>query len=265
MNPLSSSASSTFGRHATIVGLGYLGVSLAQAVYGRGRSLNAIKRQLTSDEAALPFAVCAAEFNDGDIWQRAPWRADTQADADWFILLPPSPLTDYAQVVARLVEAAHASQAARIILASSISVYGDAPRDCDEHSTLAPETASARAIVQAEQSVLASPLPNRILRLGGLYCAERHPLYSLLRKGQLPRPHAPANMLHRDAAVAALLAAADDADDAPSIRNIVQTPHPSRHEFYRQQAQMLGLTVPAYDADDQTSGKRVFSLYDTES
>lgn len=251
--------------HTVIIGLGYLGLPLAQVLFEQGHHLTAFKRHFTSDEAALPFAVHAFDFNDENTWQAKNWTVDVPTQADWYILLPPSPFADYPQVVARCLNMALATQARCLVFASSISVYGDAARDCDEHSPVAPETTAARAIVLAENILLNSQLENlAILRLGGLYCAARHPLYHILQQGYLKKANAAANMLHRDLAIAALRhAAAHTVGHA--IRNIVQTPHPSRSAFYTQQAQLLGLPVPDFDDKDNTKGKRIFSIYNTES
>ena len=78
-----------------ILGLGYLGLPLAQKLYKRGSRVCAVKRSLTSDDINLPIRLDTADLNRPDVFQTAFWQhwADKPT---WFCLLPPSPLTHYA-------------------------------------------------------------------------------------------------------------------------------------------------------------------------
>nr|DAY39173.1 MAG TPA: hypothetical protein [Inoviridae sp.] len=67
-------------------------------------------------------------------------------------------------------------------------------------------------------------------------------------------------MLHRDAAVDAFFQAALN-PNGRRIRNLVETPHPSRRDFYTAEAAKLGLPPPQFDPADESGGKTVFSLY----
>lgn len=245
-----------------ILGLGYLGRPLAEALYLRGHAVAALKRQYTSDDVALPIALNTADLDDEAVWTQPFWAEHWADKPVWVCLLPPSAVADYADTVGRWLALAERFQAAHVVLASSISVYGDAPRVCDEHSPTQPATASARACVAAEAMVLAGAVPQvSVLRLGGLYSAARHPLTRLGQRQPLPQPHAAANMLHQDRAVAALCCAIEH-PQGRRIRNIVETPHPTRQAFYRSQAALLGLPEPLFDHSDARPGKTVASCYD---
>lgn len=245
---------------AAILGMGYLGRPLAEALWLDGLRLSALKHRPASEDAALPFPVATADLNRPDIWQQPFWARDWADKQTWIALLPPSPFTDYAGIIARWVGLAEQFGINALVFAGSISVYGNSVRDCDENSPPQADTPSARAILAAETVLHRSRIANiAILRLGGLYCAERHPLYRIGNSGTpLARPHAPANMLHRDRAVAALARAAAE----PAGRytaNIVETPHPDRIGFYTAEAAKLGLPAPVSDPTDTNGGKRVFS------
>lgn len=250
---------------AAILGFGHLGRPLAEALYGQGRAVAALKRGLTSDDVCLPIALTAADLNAPEVWAQPFWARDWADKAVWYCLLPPSAVADYAGVIARWLALAERFQVARVVYGSSISVYGGAVRDCDENTPPQPDTESARKVLAAEKLMWASAVPNvSLLRLGGLYAAERHPVYSLLRRPPARAPHAPANMLHRDRAVAALLAAAEH-PPGRHIRNVVESPHPARHEFYRREAAKLGLAAPEFDMGDHSGGKTVYSLWGGEN
>ena len=54
-----------------ILGLGYLGLPLAQKLYERGSRVCAVKRSLTSDDINLPIRLDTADLNRPDVFQTA--------------------------------------------------------------------------------------------------------------------------------------------------------------------------------------------------
>ncbi len=246
---------------AAILGFGHLGRPLAEALYQQGYALSALKHRLTSDDLCLPLRLDAADLNQEAVWQQPFWAQYWADKSAWICLLPPSKMADYNGVIGRWLALAERFQVAHLVYGSSISVYGDAVRTCDEHTPPQPDTASAAKVLAAEQQMLASAIPQvSILRLGGLYAAERHPIRRLLAKPPVRAPYAPANMLHRDRAVAALLQAVQH-PDGRRLRNVVETPAPNRLDFYTREAANLGLPVPQFDGNDMSGGKRVVSCY----
>ena len=154
-------------------------------------------------------------------------------------------------------------QVRHIVYLSSVGVFGARQGLCDENTLPEPDTASGRAVLAAEQIWQTSGVAHvDILRLGGLYAAERHPIFSLLRQ-EKPSAQAkqPANRIHRDAAVAAI----ERAIARPSsvrIRHIVEADYLTKQDFYAREAAKLGVPVPRL-ADDmpEHSGKRVVSCW----
>ncbi len=239
-----------------LFGFGFVGRPLAERFYLSGIPVRAVKRRCASDDVNLPLVV---DFTD---LSARPWQPEWADFPTWIMLLPPSQLAGYADAVEHLATRAAEYGVRHLLFASSISVYGDEARRCDENSSLNPQTESARQIAAAEQACLGSGVAAvDILRLGGLYAAERHPLERLLeRNPPIAGGNRPANMLHRDAAVEAFFQAALN-PNGRRIRNLVATPHPSRRDFYTAEAAKLGLPPPQFDPDDGSSGKTVFSLY----
>ncbi|MCI4038960.1 hypothetical protein MM808_30420, partial [Klebsiella pneumoniae] len=166
--------------HISITGLGNPGLPLAQKFYQHGSRVAAIKRSLTSDDINLPIHLDTFDLGSSDAFQTALWRHHADKPV-WFFLLPPSSLTHYADTVKQWAELARACNVQHLIFTSSTSVYGDTARECDEIALPDPQTESARQILAAEQHLLDSGISNiDILRLGGLYCAERHPVSRLV-------------------------------------------------------------------------------------
>lgn len=246
---------------AAILGLGYLGMPLAERLYLSGCRVAAVKRSLSSDDVNLPVSLKCADFND-----TAQHRAvfdQTWADKPvWICLLPPTPFAAYDACLKSWCGLAKEYGIKHLVFSSSTSVYGSRARECDEQSPLEPETESARKVAAAENVFLQSGVEHvDILRLGGLYSASRHPLNRILQQGKpIPNANQRVNMVHQDAAVSALFHAAANPNGI-RIRNIVAQHHPTKREFYTVEAQSLGLPVPEFETGNG-SGKIVHTLFD---
>ncbi|HEZ5985799.1 TPA: SDR family oxidoreductase [Neisseria meningitidis] len=253
--------------HISITGLGYLGLPLAQKFYQHGSRVAAIKRSLTSDDINLPIHLDTIDLNQDSAFQSANLARDTSFwrhhanKPVWFCLLPPSSLTHYADTVKQWAELARACNVQHLIFTSSTSVYGDTARECDETATPDPQTESARQILAAEQHLLDSGISNiDILRLGGLYCAERHPVSRLVQKQNIPGGNRPINIVHRNIAVESLFQTAFN-PGGRRLKNIIEPRHPTRREFYTEEAAKLGLPAPDFAPDDSV-GKIIRTVCD---
>ena len=242
-----------------ILGFGYLGRPLAERAYQAGAEVAAVKRRLSSDDINLPIVLDGVDAGDDQALNRV-LAQHWQHKKVWICLLPPSAINDYEACLKNWCDQAKAYGAKHLIYSSSVSVYGNRARLCDENSPLAPESESARRVEEAERIFLDSGIANvDILRLGGLYDSSRHPLTSLLRRGApIENGDAPVNMLHRERAVAALWQAVQRPAGI-RIRNLVERVEPSRRAFYTAEAVKLGLPLPEFEAGG--SGKTVTSLY----
>lgn len=246
--------------HISITGLGYLGLPLAQKFYQHGSRVAAIKRSLTSDDINLPIHLDTFDLGSTDAFQTALWRHHADKPV-WFFLLPPSSLTHYADTVKQWAELARACNVQHLIFTSSTSVYGDTARECDETATPDPQTESARQILAAEQHLLDSGISNiDILRLGGLYCAERHPVSRLVQKQNIPGGNRLINIVHRNIAVESLFQTAFN-PGGRRLKNIIEPRHPTRREFYTEEAAKLGLPAPDFAPDD-SMGKIIRTVCD---
>lgn len=246
--------------HISITGLGDLGLPLAQKFYQHGSRVAAIKRSLTSDDINLPIHLDTFDLGSTDAFQTALWRHHADKPV-WFFLLPPSSLTHYADTVKQWAELARACNVQHLIFTSSTSVYGDTARECDETATPDPQTESARQILAAEQHLLDSGISNiDILRLGGLYCAERHPVSRLVQKQNIPGGNRPINIVHRNIAVESLFQTAFN-PGGRRLKNIIEPRHPTRREFYTEEAAKLGLPAPDFAPDD-SMGKIIRTVCD---
>lgn len=240
----------------SILGMGYLGRPLAQKFYENGSRVAAIKRSYTSDDVNLPITLDAVDLNRADAFRNECWQHHLDKPV-WICLLPPSALDHYADTIGRWTTLAETSGVQHLIFTSSTSVYGEQIRECDETTPPDPQTESAHRILAVEKRLLESSVPHvDILRLGGLYCAERHPVSRLLEKQNIPGGNRPVNIVHRDLAVDALFQTAFD-PKGKRIRNIVEARHPTRREFYTEEAAKLGLPAPDFASGGAEGGKVV--------
>ena len=80
----------------SILGLGYLGLPLAQKCYEQGSQVAAVKRNLTSDDINLPIELDIIDLNQDDIFHSSALWQNHINKPTWFCLLPPSSLNHYA-------------------------------------------------------------------------------------------------------------------------------------------------------------------------
>ncbi len=186
----------------SILGLGYLGLPLAQKCYEQGSQVAAVKRNLTSDDINLPIELDIIDLNQDDIFHSSALWQNHINKPTWFCLLPPSSLNHYADTLKKWIQLAERCKVQHIIFTGSTSVYGDQARVCDETTPPDPQTESARQILAVEQALLESAVSHiDILRLGGLYSADRHPVTKLVQKTRIQGGKQPVNILHKDLAV----------------------------------------------------------------
>lgn len=232
-----------------IFGLGFLGYPLAQKCDEAGDTVGAVKKHLTSDDVYLPIALDTLDLAHQNV--QAAW-----ADYDsWVILLPPSAVENYVATMNWLIQQAEQYGITHLIYTSSTSVFGTQAGYVDESSNTQPETESAQKIVQVEQRLHHAAIEHvDILRLGGLYAANRHPLNALLSKNRpLTDAHVPVNMVHRDRAVAGIFQAIHT-PNGKRLRHFVETPHLTKAEFYQREAKLLGMPQPIFMDSNQADG-----------
>lgn len=238
-----------------ILGMGFIGRPLAVILQQQGYAVHGIKRSLTSDDINLPIGLDCV-----DLTQQP--ALDCYRAPIWVIALPPSAMPDYVATMKWLVQQAQAACITHVVYVSSIGVFGAQQGDCDETTTPQPSSESGQKVQAAEQLWLASGIANvDIVRLAGLYAAERHPLTSLLcRKMPLSGGNVLAHMIHRDVAVD-FVQRMIATPNGQRIRHVVTLPAPSKREFYAREARLLGLPAPEWTDDEINVQRRILTRF----
>ncbi len=237
-----------------ILGTGWLGLPLVEALAAEGLNLRGSYRRTTE-----PGAIRAA----GGV----PYRIELPCGPDVLtpflrgadvlvITLPPGGRrlgerapADYLQKLRCL---SHFLDQVRVVFTSSIGIYGD--RTCAPPPV--PVTASGRAVLAAEE-FLAQHCPRlTVLRLAGLYGPGRDPANFFRNRATITRADAPVNLLHREDAIAAIrhviLAGIE------GTYNVCAAAHPTKKEFYGKRLGRVGLFDKRWVAGG-ADGKRVSS------
>jgi len=152
-----------------------------------------------------------------------------------------------------------------ILVASSTGVYPTVERTVTEadqppgrpEALPGPRRPTGDALLEVEALLMDTPgLDTTVVRLGGLYGADRNPGRFLAGRTGVGRPEAPVNLIHRDDAVG-VFAFLLEQDVRGEVVNACADEHPSRQAFYVRAAEVSGLDPPTFDAEDARSGTLV--------
>lgn len=148
-----------------------------------------------------------------------------------------------------------------IIYVSSTSVFKDS-EDLPTYSETYQFTSvdfERSALLESESRL--KQLPQlKVMRFGGLYGQDRHPITYLAGRTELKSPQAPVNLIHQDDAVQLLVQLVKRGNEInQAVFHGVNPQHPSRKSYYQSKARKRGLEMPQFNASSTNSGKYVTS------
>lgn len=227
----------------TIVGCGWLGMPLVNQlvhnfeVHVLTRSKAKIETLRSIDIHAIPFLDSTAHLSN-DIIQ-----------TDWLIyMIPPSGMDDYVAFTKNILQQFPVTT--KIIFTSSIGVYEPSLEVINEQSKVVQN----HPLVLVETYIQQTFAQSYSLRLAGLINEQRHPVYYLSGKENL-NPKQVVNLVHQEDVIAAIQTILAE-EPLDNTFNICYPAHPSRQEYYTQQAQKLNLAVPRFTHQDEV-GKQI--------
>ncbi len=230
-----------------LAGCGYVATEAGLLLRRQGAEVVALRRQV----GVLPpsFVRYAADLTDPGSLEGLP----SPFDAVIYSASPDSSDASayesaYLRGLETLVEVLRARRdpIQRFVLLTSTGVYGQ--RDggwVDETSPTAPQAASGRILVEAEQYLAAADVPGVSLRLGGIYGPGRTSFIDRVRDGRarMPGQAKYGNRIHRDDAARAAVHLLTHPSSEPVYNGVDEDPADLR-EVYRFLAELLGVPEP---------------------
>lgn len=243
----------------SILGCGWLGFPLGlhlqrQGHLIKGSTTTGKKLNVLSSNGITPYLINIQEEILCDACSSF-WDCDVL-----FINIPPGRkqadvLTRYPAQVKTVLEKAGEKDIGWIIFASSTSVYstfGGLVREED----VAPDQISSdsgRAIFECETILKNCSGPDAtIIRFGGLYGYERHPVRYLAGRKNMDRANKPINLIHRDDCIEIVSEFIRQKARGETF-NAVSDGHPPRCEFYKSAARHFGLPEPTFTKDTNSN------------
>lgn len=240
----------------SILGCGWLGFPLAQYLLNedleiKGSTTSSDKLSILQQSGIETYLIKLPDDFDS-IDSQEFWNTDIL-----FINIPPirgkRDVTDsYPELIEKIVQKAEKSNISRILFASSTSVYSETGGvTTEDHAE--PGLASrpsGEAILKAENVIKSSGIDYVILRFGGLYGYDRHPVKYLSGKSGLKGILKPVNLVHQSDCVKAVNEVIKQ-NRKNEIYNVVSDGHPPRGEFYRSAAEHFDLPVPVFEKPEK--------------
>lgn len=231
-----------FSKRVVIIGLGWLGLPLAEHLQAKGWQVAGTKRTVT--EGKIP--CCALDLNQ--LPENTPETLlPFLAYEAMVIALPPGPIGEenYLKGVQWLVNKGRENGLKQLVFISSTSVFTSQAGHFDEKSATLPN----HLLVKVENWLRAQPLSCDIVRLAGLVGKARHPVYYLAGKRDLAAPSQAVNLVHLQDCINAITLLLENPQGQRTF-HLCAAAHPSRAHYYGETAARLGLAAPHFLAED---------------
>ncbi|MBY5922313.1 SDR family oxidoreductase [Ferrimonas balearica] len=248
----------------TVVGCGWLGLSLAEQLQSLGYDVRGSSRQPDTLARLAELGIPGYPLAIGERLECDDLDALLEADV-LFANVPPGRQADarpYGERMRMLADAAWERGIRKAIFVSSTAVY--APGELVEESSPLDPSPRAQQMLEAERAfaeVFGSGLS--LLRPAGLVGGERHPGRFLAGRQALPGADAPINLVHRDDVIGAVVRILEQ-EAFGEVFNLSAPHHPTREAFYPKAAEALGLPAPGFSDEPmpvkRVSGERIVSV-----
>ncbi len=145
----------------------------------------------------------------------------------------------------------------KILYVSSTSVYPNVNREVSEDEELEPDKLSGKALRNVENILLASQnFKTTVIRFSGLIGYDRMPGRFLAGKKAVANADAPVNLIHRDDCIN-IISRVIEREVWGEVLNASSDTHPTRQDFYVNEARKLGLEPPMFTDMDEFKYKIV--------
>ena len=267
----------------SILGCGWLGLPLAKKLIEKGHSVNGSttsenKLPILENAGIKPFIVILSEV-EGALESESVSESITDFLAKSEILIidiPPklrgsnadpsdSSRKIFVEKIENLILFIEKSTVKNVLFVSSTAVYGNENGIVTEETNANPETESGKQLLLAETLLQKNQnFETTILRFGGLIGEDRHPVKFLAGKENLENPDAPVNLIHQNDCIG-IIEEIIKQSKWNEVYNAVAPFHPSREEYYTQQAKNHNLVLPTFSTEKSNIKKVISSEKITNS
>lgn len=247
-----------------ILGLGWLGTSLAQELMLQGHTVKGTVRSKNKIDDLKDKGIDTyyLEITENKIYGDL---ADFFNNLDTiFINIPPglrkNPESDFAYRIKLLMTFVRNAQIEQVIFVSSTSVFKDDKSIpvYDENSIPNATSNNGKKIAAAEQVVLEFAPQATIIRPCGLIGDNRHPIKMLTGRTHVKNPDAPINLVTRDHVIHIASQLINEQLKA-TIVHAVSEPYEARKSYYQRIATEWQLPAPEFAQDTESIGKKIVS------
>jgi nucleoside-diphosphate-sugar epimerase len=232
-----------------ILGCGWLGTPLAENLLERefqvlGTTTQSKKIPLLTSKGIKAFELCLTEDRiTGDIHS---FLANLTV---LIINIPPKlrgPNPQNFTAKMKLLLNAIGSLKLKVIFVSSTSVYGNVDGVITEDTPPNPVTQSGKQLLEVENLFRSAPnLETTVLRFGGLIGPDRHPINHLSGKKNLTNGDEIINLIHIKDCIRLITLILENNWWNITINGVCPY-HPTKKEYYTQEALKRGLQIPVY-------------------
>jgi len=252
----------------SILGCGWIGLPLAHDLLSKGYE---VKGATTTPEKLKQLKMAGIEPY---LIRLNPKLECEDCSGFWqseilILNIPPGKKKDQSQRVDHsrqveevLREATRSTSSVKwIIYTSSTSVYPDVDKIlAEEDAELTDELKErGKRILRAENLLRKmEDIDTTIIRFGGLYGYDRHPVKYMQGKKALKSGNAPVNLIHQDDCIN-IINTVIRQDARNEVFNAVSDGHPPRKTFYTAAAKHLGLEPPVFIEDNNSNEHKIIS------
>ncbi|GAB3348688.1 epimerase [Arachidicoccus ginsenosidivorans] len=250
-------------KQMSILGCGWLGLPLGKKLVASGYQVKGSIRQEKKIFGLKNAGIQAYLLGIGAEKIKGDFAQFLEGTEILIIAIPPGlrkqPAENFVDKIKAILPHIEQSDVKKVLFISSTSVYADDNTIVAEDTIPLPETESGKQLLATEQLLKSNNhFQTTILRFGGLIGSDRHPINFLAGKKDLKNPDAPVNLIHLDDCIHIIRKIIEE-NIWNETFNAVAPFHPTREEYYTDQAKSKGLKIPVFIQNIPIQGKTVSS------
>lgn len=251
----------------SILGCGWLGFPLAQQFISKGYEVKGsttsiIKHRKLKAENIQPYIV---ELHENEIV--GDFEHFLEGSELLIINFPPKLRGDEPESLVKKIENClpfiEKSTVKKVIFVSSTAVFPDSfpMKTIYEDTPPQPNDERGKQLLETENRLrYNTQFETTILRFGGLFGENRHPVNHIAGRKNIDNPEAPVNLIHQQDCINLIFHIIDTKLWGKTL-NAVYPKHPKRNEYYPQKAADLGLELPEFKPNAISKGKYISCKY----